>query len=102
LRQSIERVEELLTMRPQPKQAVEDLGRIDALYERVLSEARKLAHRGGTLGQLGAKPLPAEPPDHRQRASREIRAVEPSERSGRLTVIIELPAQRVRAQVLKP
>ena len=30
-------------MRPQPKQAVEDLGRIDALYERVLSEARKLA-----------------------------------------------------------
>ena len=38
-------------MRPQPKQAIEDLARIYALHTRVPLEARKLAHRGGTLGQ---------------------------------------------------
>jgi hypothetical protein len=63
--QSVKRVEELLTMRPQPKQTIEDLGRIYALYARLPLEARKLAHRGGTLGQPGAKPMPAEPPGHR-------------------------------------
>jgi hypothetical protein len=51
LGQSVKPVEELLTMRPQPKQAIEDLAWIYALHTRVPLEARKLAHRGGTLGQ---------------------------------------------------
>jgi hypothetical protein len=102
LGQSVKRVEELSTMRPQPKQAIEDLARIYALYERVPSEARKLAHRSGTLGQPGAKPLPAKPPGHRQRTPREIRAIEPSKRSRRLPVVVEPPAKRVRAEVLEP
>jgi hypothetical protein len=100
--QSVKRLEELLTMRPQPQQAIEDLGRIHPLYKRMPSEARKLAHRSGTLGQPGAKPPPAKPPGHRQRAPGEIRAVEPSERSRRPSVVVEPPANRVRAEVLEP
>src|SRR4029453_16274794 len=53
LRQSIKGVEELLTMRPQPQQAIEDLARIHPLYERGPLEARRLADGGGTLGQPG-------------------------------------------------
>jgi hypothetical protein len=60
LGQSVKGIDELLTMRPQPQQLIEDLARIHALYERVPSEARKLVHRGGTFAQPGARPVPAE------------------------------------------
>jgi hypothetical protein len=89
---SIKPVEELITTRPEEQEAIEDLARIHALYERVPSEARKLAHRRGTLGQPGAKPLLAERPGRRQRAPTEIRAVEPSKRSRRLPIVVEPPA----------